>query len=437
MILGMFFACQWAIAQKFSVSNAEGVKIEYEVLSAEDRTVEVVGGKRVDNLIIPATVEFNGIAYNIISIKKRAFSPPHKFVHHIRNLVLPEGLIFIGEEAFWCAFKESGECSLYIPNSVKFIGSDAFAEGGWAVFTRFKIENIPSIVTPYSCEGMGIGKESVKRFYAFHPNRQFDSYMDEGVVNNLYQHERKQAKSQMLATSIMTSATNVSQNIANSLTHGTKTPINPTMNPQTIYSGSSEYYTSPAYLAQVQARANQSMANYQAQMQRIGQQAIANAQQGVKRINQMFKDMADWSYRFNTQNGRFPTDYEKTQWVSQNYPDMLSNYVLSQGGGKSDSNCPSESSSPNLSSSVDYRLWYQKTEENIANLHRSFSTSSSVTTTTDGKIKDTSSTSGGTYLQMQQTYKDLQKELKNIREEAAQNGITITPSQWETSILKY
>lgn len=429
MILCMLCVCQWAIAQKFSVKNAEGVNIEYEVLSAEEKTVEVVKGKRAETLIIPATIEFNGITYNVISIKKRAFSPLTAFSRHIKNLVLPEGLIFIGQEAFFAAFKDHGECRLYIPNSVKSIGSDAFSDAGWIEFTRFKIENIPSIVTPYSCIGMGIGKDCVKRFYAFHPDRQFDSYMDEAIADNLYQHERNKTRSQILAKNIETVATNVAQNITNSQTHRA-------MPPQTINFGSSDYYTSPAYLAQVQARANQSMANYQAQMQRIGQQAMANVQQEMNRINQMFKDMADWSYRFNSQNGRFPTDYEKTQWVALNYPNMLNNYVLSQGGGGSDGNSSSESSSQNRSSSIDYRQWYQKTEENIASLHRSFSTSSSVTTTSDGKIKDTSSTSGGTYLQMQQTYRDLQKELKNIREEAAQNGVTIAPSQWETSILK-
>ena len=62
---------------------------------------------------------------------------------------------------------------------MKSIGSDAFSGAGWIEFTRFKIENIPSIVTPYSCIGMGIGKDCVKRFYAFHPDRQFDSYMKE------------------------------------------------------------------------------------------------------------------------------------------------------------------------------------------------------------------------------------------------------------------
>ena len=83
MILCMLCVCQWAIAQKFSVKNAEGVNIEYEVLSAEEKTVEVVKGKRAETLIIPATIEFNGITYNVISIKKRAFSPLTQFSLHI------------------------------------------------------------------------------------------------------------------------------------------------------------------------------------------------------------------------------------------------------------------------------------------------------------------------------------------------------------------
>lgn len=100
--------------------------------------------------------------------------------------------------------------------------------------------------------------------------------------------------------------------------------------PANSYAGSSSYSTSPAYLAQVQARADRSMANYQAQLQRIGQQALANNQQMINRSKNMFSDMINWSFRFRSQNGREPTDLEKSQWVKQHYPDMYASYVQAQ-----------------------------------------------------------------------------------------------------------
>lgn len=93
---------------------------------------------------------------------------------------------------------------------------------------------------------------------------------------------------------------------------------------------STDYYTSPAYLNQVQMRANQSMANYQAQQKRIGQQALANNQQMLNRSKVMFEDMTGWAIRFQGDNGREPTELEKSQWVKQNYPDMYASYIQAQ-----------------------------------------------------------------------------------------------------------
>lgn len=100
--------------------------------------------------------------------------------------------------------------------------------------------------------------------------------------------------------------------------------------PRNDYTGNSDYYSSPSYLAQVHARANQSMANYQAQLQRIGQQALANNQQMLNRGRSMFEDMMGWSIRFRGENGREPTDLEKSEWVKQNYPDMYASYIQAQ-----------------------------------------------------------------------------------------------------------
>lgn len=99
---------------------------------------------------------------------------------------------------------------------------------------------------------------------------------------------------------------------------------------QPVYSGSSDYYTSPAYLVQVQARADQFMVNAQQQFQQIGEYSLKNFQRQMERGSKMYKDMADWSLRFLDQNGREPMEIEKYQWIQQNYPDMYASYLDAQ-----------------------------------------------------------------------------------------------------------
>lgn len=161
-----------ANAQKFTVANADGVKIKYEVISAIDKTVQIIDGERADELIIPSTVEYNGNTYRVISIKKGAFRPATKFAHRIRRLVLPEGLVEIGKEAFYMAFKSDGNESIYIPSSVITIGKNAFAKHGMAAVNReCQLENLPAIVNTISCEQYGLAKKSVTSYWATHTPR--------------------------------------------------------------------------------------------------------------------------------------------------------------------------------------------------------------------------------------------------------------------------
>ena len=115
-------------AQKFTAINAEGVEIKYEVTSASEKTVQVTGGERPDELIIHATVVHDGTTYRVTAIKKGAYMPSTTLVHRIRRLVLPEGLVEIGNNAFHTAFMSDGNESIYIPSTVKIIGKNAVLE---------------------------------------------------------------------------------------------------------------------------------------------------------------------------------------------------------------------------------------------------------------------------------------------------------------------
>ena len=164
--------CSVLWAQKFEKVNNEGVKIKYEVISAINRTVQVTGGERPSELIVPAIVENNGIEYRVTSIKKQAYMPLTKFVHRIRHLVLPEGLVDIGQRAFCCALMSDGnESIIYIPSTVKLIGKEAFADftnGTMCVNRGCLLECLPSFVDTTKCETYGLSKESVTNYWATH-----------------------------------------------------------------------------------------------------------------------------------------------------------------------------------------------------------------------------------------------------------------------------
>lgn len=166
--------CNMLWAQKFEKANNEGVKIKYQIISATDNNVQVIGGERPDELIIPAIVENNGIKYRVTTIKEEAYMPSSKFVHRIRRLVLPEGLVEIGKRAFYGAFKSDGDESIYIPSTVRLIGKDAFARYGYGTIGMCRdcsLECLPLIVDIARCEAIGLSKKSVETYLAYHPRQ--------------------------------------------------------------------------------------------------------------------------------------------------------------------------------------------------------------------------------------------------------------------------
>lgn len=87
------------------------------------------------------------------------------------------------------------------------------------------------------------------------------------------------------------------------------------------------YYSSPAYVRQVQSRADAIMNNGAANIQRMINNAGVAAQQQTNRSLQMVSNLANWEGQFTNQNGRPPYEAEKDNWVRQNYPDMYNAYI--------------------------------------------------------------------------------------------------------------
>lgn len=164
--------CSILWAQKFTAENAEGAKIKYEVIPAGNKTVQVTGGERIDELIIPATVEYNGTTYKVTEIKSYAYSK-RAGGKYMKRLVLPEGLISIGEKAFHGSLKKN-IASIYIPNSVSYVGEGAFLyEDAWGVtLCDYILENLPSFITISNCKNLGIATKCVSVYYAQNGSRQ-------------------------------------------------------------------------------------------------------------------------------------------------------------------------------------------------------------------------------------------------------------------------
>ena len=165
-------SCSCVMAQKFTVENAEGVKIKYEVLSSVNKTVQVTGGSRPDELIIPPTVEYKGITYKVTEIKDKAYFKLWGG-NYMTRLVLPEGLISIGDRAFRGALKKN-TASIYVPSSVLYIGGDAFlyVDGMGENICDYKIENLPSFINTSNCYDVGIATKCVAIYDAQNRNRQ-------------------------------------------------------------------------------------------------------------------------------------------------------------------------------------------------------------------------------------------------------------------------
>ena len=95
--------------------------ISYRVLSAEEKTVEVVAGdtEYIGHVVIPATVVKEGITYRVTGIGSGAFY----YCQGLFSITLPESLTSIGQNAFaYC----SNLASVVIPEGVTSIGVDAF-----------------------------------------------------------------------------------------------------------------------------------------------------------------------------------------------------------------------------------------------------------------------------------------------------------------------
>ena len=105
------------------LANAEAVEIDgiYYNLVSKAKLAEVTWNpnKYTGSVIIPATVTYEDIDYNVTSIGERAFEEDYD----LTSVTIPNSVASIGNNAFrYC----TGLTSITIPNSVTSIGEKAF-----------------------------------------------------------------------------------------------------------------------------------------------------------------------------------------------------------------------------------------------------------------------------------------------------------------------
>ena len=122
--------------------------IRYNILSAEDKTVEVTYdhqtgaayyGEYMGDIIVPSEVTFNNITFRVIQIGNYAF----KNCGELNTLIVSEGITSIGHDAVGGSIMNSVK-EVYLPNSVNTISEWALA-GNWYLKTVHLPENIQSI----------------------------------------------------------------------------------------------------------------------------------------------------------------------------------------------------------------------------------------------------------------------------------------------------
>ena len=94
--------------------------IWFQFVNAKDKTVEVFGcDKTLQDVVIPSSVNYEGIHYKVITIGDKAFYGRD----NLTSIELPNSVITIGDKAFYGCHNLT---SIKLPNSVTTIGYMAF-----------------------------------------------------------------------------------------------------------------------------------------------------------------------------------------------------------------------------------------------------------------------------------------------------------------------
>ena len=136
LIMSMFGIKTFAYDYDIAVANEDGVTIYYKWINRDNHKELSVSYKNdpyyggdnskvyTGNVVIPKSVEHNGVTYNVTSINSQAFYN----CSGLTSVTIPNSVTSIGGKAFLGC---SGLTSVVFPNSVISIDKDAFSETAW------------------------------------------------------------------------------------------------------------------------------------------------------------------------------------------------------------------------------------------------------------------------------------------------------------------
>ena len=122
--------------------------IKYDIITKAKQAKVISGGNYSGNIVIPETIEHNGVTYSVTSIGDEAF----KACSGLTSITIPNSVTSIGGSAFSGC---SGLTSIEIPNSVTSIGHSAVR--GCSGLTSITIPNSVTSIGEwafYNCSGL-------------------------------------------------------------------------------------------------------------------------------------------------------------------------------------------------------------------------------------------------------------------------------------------
>lgn len=108
-------------ALDFTVAVPSGQTLKFSTLSVNTVQVAMQTTKPVGDLVIPATVTYEGTTYSVTRIASMAF----RLCTDLTSVVLPEGLQVIGQMAF---YGDTNLASITLPSTLTEIGIQAFTK---------------------------------------------------------------------------------------------------------------------------------------------------------------------------------------------------------------------------------------------------------------------------------------------------------------------
>ena len=128
----------------------DGIRYNVIIKAKQATVVRCICSDRYVGIVIPATIEYNGVTCDVVSIGEFAFDDCGRYFH--TSITIPNSVTSIGEGAFYgCSWLTSIE----IPNSVTSIGESAFAE--CSGLTSIEIPNSVTSIGEYAfayCSGL-------------------------------------------------------------------------------------------------------------------------------------------------------------------------------------------------------------------------------------------------------------------------------------------